>query len=57
MRAAPAPVSGLPKGAAALRALLLATMAERDAALAERDHVTAERDALYQRMATRTTDP
>ncbi len=45
MRAAPAPMPGLPKGAAALRALLLATMAERDGALAERDHVVTERDA------------
>ncbi len=30
MRDAPAPTPTLPKGAAALRALLLATMAERD---------------------------
>jgi transposase len=48
MRAAPA-MPDLPKGAAALRALLLATLAERDSALAERDHVVAERDALLAR--------
>src|ERR1700710_1202400 len=45
IRAAPA-MPDLPKGAAALRALLLATLAERDSALAERDHVVAERDAV-----------
>ena len=46
MRAAPAPFPGLPKGAAALRALLLATMAERDSALAERDSAMAARDSV-----------
>ena len=36
----------LPKTAVALRALLLATRAERDGAVAERDNVAAERDRL-----------
>ncbi len=40
------PMPTLPKGAAALRALLLATLAERDSAIAERDSTAAERDAL-----------
>jgi len=35
----------LPEDAASLRALLLATIAERDTALSERDQVVAERDA------------
>ncbi len=53
MRDASGPMPTLPKGAAALRALLLATLAqrdglaaERDAAIVERDTLAAERDAL-----------
>ncbi len=46
MRDAPASMPTLPRGAAALRALLLATMAERDGLAAERDAAFAERDAL-----------
>ncbi len=46
MRDAPAPTPTLPRGAAALRALLLATMAERDGLAAARDAALAERDAL-----------
>jgi transposase len=45
-RAAPIHEANLPADAEALRALLLATMAERDAVLAERDAAIAERDAL-----------
>ena len=40
------PMPTLPEGTAALRALLLATLAERDSAIAERDSTAAERDAL-----------
>jgi transposase len=46
--ASPAP-QDLPIGARALRALVLTTMAERDAALAERDRLQAEHDALLTR--------
>ena len=46
MRAVPAPFPGLPKSAAALRALPLVTMAERDSALAQRDSAVATRDSL-----------
>ena len=49
MRDVSASMPILPKGAAALRALLLATMVERDSAVAERDAVTVERDALLAR--------
>ncbi len=49
MRDVSASMPILPKGAAALRALLLAAMAERDSAVAERDAVTVERDALLAR--------
>ena len=45
-RAAPIHEASLPADAEALRALLLATMAERDAVLAERDAAIAQRDAL-----------
>lgn len=45
MRDAPDTMRTLPRGAA-LRALLLATLAERDSAIAERNAVTAERDVL-----------
>ncbi len=45
------PMPTLPKGAAALRALLLATLAERDSAIAERDSTAAERDASRERDA------
>ena len=44
--AAPAPSPNLPANIAALRALVLTTRAERDAAVAERNEVAAERDAL-----------
>jgi hypothetical protein len=39
-----AAADSLPEDAASLRALLLATLAERDSALIERDQVVAERD-------------
>ena len=39
-----AAADNLPEDAASLRALLLATLAERDTALSERDQVVAERD-------------
>ncbi len=46
MPAAPDPTGPLPKTVVALRALLLATRAERDGVVAERDDVAAERDRL-----------
>nr|WP_174247267.1 IS66 family transposase [Acidisphaera sp. L21] len=45
-RDASASILTLPKGVAALRALLLATLTERDEAIAERDAVVCERDKL-----------
>jgi hypothetical protein len=47
----------LPADAEALRALVLATMTERDAAIAERDQLLAEREALYQDSLIRTRVP
>jgi transposase len=44
--AAPDEMPSLPADADALRALLLATSAERDALTSERDALAAERDAL-----------
>ena len=44
--AAPATSPNLPANIAALRALVLTTRAERDAAVAERNEAAAERDAL-----------
>ena len=41
----------LPADAEALRALVLATVAERDAAAAERDQLLAEREALITRKS------
>jgi hypothetical protein len=49
MQAASAALPNLPADAEALRALVLATMAERDAAVAERDRLLAECDALAAR--------
>jgi transposase len=46
MQAASTIAPTLPSNAKALRALVLAVMAERDAAVVERDQVSAERDAL-----------
>ena len=46
MTPAAPPAQDLPTDAAALRALVLAMMAERDAIAVERDSVTAERDAV-----------
>jgi transposase len=40
-----APLPSLPDDAAALRALVLAAVAERDAVAGERDAAVAERDA------------
>ena len=42
-------IPDLPADAEALRALVLATMTERDAAIAERDRLLAEREALTAR--------
>ena len=39
-------MQSLPEGIEALRALVLTTIAERDATLIERDATLAERDAL-----------
>ena len=46
MRAVPDPTPTLPETADALRALLLATRAERDSALAERDALASQNDRL-----------
>jgi transposase len=48
-QAASNPLPDLPTDAGALRALVLATMAERDAIAAERDRLQADHDALAQR--------
>jgi hypothetical protein len=41
------PLPSLPDDAEALRALVLAALAERDAMASERDAAASERDALY----------
>src|ERR1700761_3076601 len=47
MQSAPGNMPGLPDDIEGLRALLLATMAERDAALSERDALQEQNDRLY----------
>lgn len=47
MQSAPANMPGLPNDIEGLRALLLATMAERDAAVSERDALQEQNDRLY----------
>jgi transposase len=49
MRVAAADISSLPEDPAALRALLLSTLAERDSLVAKCDSLVAERDALADR--------
>ena len=49
MRVAAADMPSLPEEPAALRALLLSALAERDSLAAERDSLVAERDALAER--------
>src|SRR5271157_5635959 len=47
MHSAPEEMQGLPGDIEGLRALLLTTMAERDAALSERDALQEQNDRLY----------
>src|SRR6201996_3296330 len=47
MQSAPGNMPGLPDDIEGLRALLLATLAERDAALSERDALQEQNDRLY----------
>jgi transposase len=47
MHSTPEDIQGLPNDIGTLRALLLATMAERDAALSERDALQEQNDRLY----------